>query len=87
MDIYFLTLKYIDWETHEFCVPDVKNKKSLTSFFRVILSQYVKAFGLPAAPIALLAPGDTAPLYLLRYKSLFYTRKLAEWIILPLNNN
>ena len=32
MDIYFLTLKYIEWETHQiFSVPDVKNQKSITS--------------------------------------------------------
>ena len=65
--------------------PNLKNKKSLTSFFRVILRQYDNAFALPTTPVAQLVPGVTIPRYLLRVKSLFYTRKLKEWIILPLN--
>ena len=31
MDIYFLTLQYIEWEMHQIiCVSDIKNEESLT---------------------------------------------------------
>ena len=62
MDIYFLIL-HIEWATHQiFCVPDVQNMKSLTSFLRETFSQYRKAFGQPVTPIVLLVPGvNTLP--------------------------
>ena len=51
------------------------------SFLRVTLSQYGKAFGLPASLIALLVSGVNNPLYRHRFKSFLYTKALVKWII------
>ena len=43
--------------------PDLKNKKSLTSFLRITLSPYGETFVQPATPVSLLVPGVNTPLY------------------------
>ena len=50
-----------------------------TSSLRVTLSQYGKAFGLPATPVALVIPGVTPP-YNHRFKSFISTKTLVKWI-------
>ena len=49
-------------------------------FLRVTLSQYSKAIGIPATPVALLLPGINTPPYSHRFKNLLYTKTLVKWI-------
>ena len=55
-----------------------------TSFLRVTLSQYDKAFGVPVTPVTLLVPGVNTPSYSHRCKDLLNTKTLLKWIILKL---
>ena len=61
--------------------PDLKNKKSLTSFLRITLSPYGETFVQPATPVSLLVPGVYTPPYGHRFKSLLYIKTLVIWII------
>ena len=51
-----------------------------TSFLGVTLSQYGKAFGLPATPVALLVSGVNTPPHSNRFKNLLYTKTLVKCI-------
>ena len=52
-----------------------------TSFLRVTLNQYGKAFGLPATTVALLIPSVNTSPFSHKFNSLLYSKTLLKWII------
>ena len=52
-----------------------------TSLFRVTLSPYGKAFGLPVTLAVLLVPGVNTPPNSHRFKSFLYIKTLVKWVI------
>ena len=56
--------------------PNILLRRS--SFLRVTLRQYGKAFGLPTTPVALPVPGVNTPPYIHRFNSLIYIKILAK---------